>query len=47
MWRAGLGGREKSVAVTAILKHPALDSVRDGVLETLTQAGFEPGKNLT
>lgn len=42
-----LAAEKKSVAVTAIVEHPALDSVRDGVLEALTQAGFEPGKNLT
>jgi len=36
----------KSVAVTAIVEHPALDAVRDGVQEGLRAAGFEPGKNL-
>ncbi|MDY7218129.1 ABC transporter substrate-binding protein [Denitrificimonas sp. JX-1] len=36
----------KSVAVTAIVEHPALDSVRDGVLATLNEAGYEEGKNL-
>lgn len=42
-----LAAEKKTVAVTAIVEHPALDAVRDGVLEALTQAGFEPGKNLT
>ena len=37
---------EKSVAVTAIVEHPALDAARDGVLDALKQAGYEPGKNL-
>ncbi len=37
---------EKSVAVTAIVEHPALDSVRDGVQAALKEAGFESGKNL-
>ena len=41
-----LADEKKSVAVTAIVEHPALDSVRDGVLDALKQAGFEPGKNL-
>ena len=36
----------KSVAVTAIVEHPALDSVRDGVQAALKAAGFEAGKNL-
>lgn len=38
--------QQKSVAVTAIVEHPALDSVRDGVKEGLAAAGFEEGKNL-
>ncbi|MVW73662.1 MULTISPECIES: ABC transporter substrate-binding protein [unclassified Bordetella] len=38
--------QQKSVAVTAIVEHPALDAVRDGVLDALKQAGYEPGKNL-
>jgi len=35
---------DKSVAVTAIVEHPALDAVRDGVKEELKAAGFEDGK---
>lgn len=38
--------QQKSVAVTAIVEHPALDSVRDGVREGLAAAGFEEGRNL-
>jgi putative ABC transport system substrate-binding protein len=38
--------QQKSVAITAIVEHPALDSVRDGVKEGLAAAGFEEGKNL-
>ena len=30
----------KSVAVTAIVEHPALNSVRDGIKEELEAAGF-------
>jgi putative ABC transport system substrate-binding protein len=37
---------DKSVAVTAIVEHPALDAVRDGVKDELKDAGFEAGKNL-
>ena len=37
---------QKSVAVTAIVEHPALDAVRDGVQDALKKAGYEPGKNL-
>lgn len=36
----------KSVAVTAIVEHPALDSARDGILEALNEAGYTEGKNL-
>ncbi|THF64100.1 ABC transporter substrate-binding protein [Pseudothauera nasutitermitis] len=37
---------DKAVSVTAIVEHPALDSVRDGVKEELAAQGFEAGKNL-
>ena len=36
---------QKSVAATAIVEHPALDSVRDGVRAALEQAGYS-GDNL-
>ncbi len=36
----------KSVAVTAIVDHPALDAARKGVEDELKAAGFEAGKNL-
>lgn len=36
----------KSVAVTAIVEHPALDAVRDGVLAALQEAGYQEGRNL-
>ncbi|MEP6501712.1 MAG: ABC transporter substrate-binding protein [Betaproteobacteria bacterium] len=42
----GAHADEKSVAVTAIVDHPALDAVREGVLAELKAAGFEPGKTL-
>ena len=43
---SGAFAQEKSVAVTAIVDHPALDAVRDGVLAELKASGFEVGKNL-
>lgn len=36
----------KSVAVTAIVEHPALDAVRKGVEDELKADGFEPGKKI-
>ncbi len=36
----------KSVAVTAIVEHPALDAARDGILEVLNEAGYSEGQNL-
>ena len=37
----------KTVAITAIVEHPALDDVRKGVIDELDEAGFKDGKNLT
>jgi putative ABC transport system substrate-binding protein len=37
---------QKSVALTAIVEHPALDAARDGVRDELKAAGYEAGKNL-
>lgn len=36
----------KTVAITAIVEHPALDAVRAGVLEALKVAGWTQGQNL-
>lgn len=36
----------KSVAVTAIVEHPALDAARDGILGALNEAGYKQGENL-
>jgi len=36
-----------TVAVTAIVEHPALDAARDGVKDALAAAGFKEGENLT
>lgn len=35
-----------TVAVTAIVEHPALDAARDGIKTELAAAGYEEGKNL-
>jgi putative ABC transport system substrate-binding protein len=40
-----LAADPQSVAVTAIVEHPALDAVRDGVRDELKAAGYENGKN--
>ena len=36
-----------TVDVTAIVEHPALDAVRDGVKDALEAAGYKEGENLT
>lgn len=38
--------KDVSVAVTAIVEHPALDAVRDGVKDALAEAGYKDGENL-
>jgi putative ABC transport system substrate-binding protein len=37
---------EKTVAITQIVEHPALDAVRKGVKDELAARGYEAGKNL-
>ncbi|MEG9530190.1 ABC transporter substrate-binding protein [Mannheimia indoligenes] len=36
----------QNVAITAIIDHPALDSIRKGVIEELEREGFIDGKNI-
>ncbi len=36
----------KTVAITAIVEHPALDDVRRGVIDELEEQGFNEGENL-
>ncbi|MEG9489602.1 ABC transporter substrate-binding protein [Mannheimia indoligenes] len=36
----------QNVAITAIVEHPALDSIRKGVIEELEREGFVDGKNI-
>ena len=48
---AALGGPataqdSKTVAVTAIVEHPALDAARKGIRDELAAAGYEEGRNL-
>lgn len=38
---------DKSLAVTAIVEHPALDAVHKGLIDELAKLGYEKGKNLT
>ncbi|WP_343313053.1 ABC transporter substrate-binding protein [Brucella sp. BE17] len=38
--------KDVTVAVTAIVEHPALDAARDGVKDALAEAGFKEGENL-
>lgn len=40
-------GEKKTVAITAIVDHPALDAVRQGVIEELAAKGYKEGQNLT
>ena len=35
------------VAVSQIVEHPALDAVRQGILDGLAEKGFKDGENLT
>lgn len=44
---SGAFAEDVSVAVTAIVEHPALDAARDGVKDALAEAGYVEGKNLT
>lgn len=37
----------KTLAITAIVEHPALDAVRAGALEELANQGYKEGENLT
>ncbi|ELA08900.1 ABC transporter substrate-binding protein [Moraxella macacae 0408225] len=37
----------KTVAITAIVEHPSLDAIRQGVIDEIEAQGYEQGKNLT
>lgn len=36
----------QNVAITAIVEHPALDTIRQGIIEQLAKEGFEQDKNI-
>jgi putative ABC transport system substrate-binding protein len=38
---------QKTVAITQIIEHPSLNSIREGLIEGLKKEGFEEGKNIT
>lgn len=40
------GGKTISIGITQIVEHPALDAVRDGIIEGLANHGYVEGKNL-
>lgn len=46
MIAAPASAKDVSVAVTAIVEHPALDAARDGVKDALEAAGYKEGENL-
>lgn len=37
----------KKVAITAIVEHPSLDTIRQGVIDELADEGYKQGENLT
>src|ERR1700722_19900820 len=37
----------KTIGITQIVDHPSLNSIREGILEELSQQGFKEGKDLT
>ncbi|MGC9322165.1 MAG: ABC transporter substrate-binding protein, partial [Kosmotogaceae bacterium] len=41
-----LGLSMQTVGITAIVEHPALDAVRDGVIDVLEENGFRHGENI-
>lgn len=43
---APASAKDVTVAVTAIVEHPALDAARDGVKDALAAAGYKEGENL-
>ncbi|WP_374708241.1 ABC transporter substrate-binding protein [Pseudochrobactrum sp. sp1633] len=46
MIAAPASAKDVSIAVTAIVEHPALDAARDGVKDALAAAGYKEGENL-
>lgn len=44
---AAIGSATRSIGISQIVEHPALDAVRLGMLDSLKEQGFIEGKNLT
>lgn len=44
---AGCGGPDTTIGITQIVTHPALDSVVDGFIEALAEAGYVEGENVS
>ena len=44
---SGAAAEPKNVAITAIVEHPALDAVRDGVKKGLADLGYAEGTDVT
>ncbi len=42
-----VGAADKTLKITAIVEHPALDAVRKGIKDELAEQGYEAGKNLS
>jgi len=41
-----LGFSTQTVGITSIVEHPALDAVRDGIIDVLEENGFKDGENI-
>ncbi|MEE8290298.1 MAG: ABC transporter substrate-binding protein, partial [Candidatus Tectomicrobia bacterium] len=41
------GAADKTLKITAIVEHPALDAARKGIKDELAEQGYEAGKNLS
>jgi putative ABC transport system substrate-binding protein len=42
-----VGAADKTLKITAIVEHPALDAARKGIKDELAERGYEVGKNLS
>ncbi|MFQ5545966.1 MAG: ABC transporter substrate-binding protein [Acidiferrobacterales bacterium] len=42
-----VGAADKTLKITAIVEHPALDAARKGIKDELAERGYEAGKNLS
>lgn len=44
---AGCGSKTKTIGISQVVTHPALDATRQGVIDALAEAGYVQGDNLT